>query len=209
MLDNPDANFPSRFVVGIEGRKLRCCYRCDPYLFFFLGCPRIKIVSTRPSVTWTGKRFPFWLNTTCVRNSITGSVCGFLPLSLFIVRWQRERERRRVPLFSSFVVFQRTAGLLVVKERERELSLSLRDGIYETEGKRFCCKEKSRFFIPFLFVVLVVVVFAQISKLKKFRSLNANRSRHIQQLVCISLSSFRMGSNYINDYKFFFLFFSF
>lgn len=95
-------------------------------------------------------------------------------LSLSSLSVGKEREGGS-PFFSSFVVFQRTAGLLVVKER----TLSLRDGIYETEGKRFCCTEKSRFFfIPFLFVVLVVVVFAQISKLKKFRSLNANRSRH-------------------------------
>jgi hypothetical protein len=43
------------------------------------------------------------------------------------------------------------------------------------------------FFIPFLFVVLVVVVFTQISKLKKFRSLNANRSRHNNNNLCVFL----------------------
>lgn len=162
-------------LFKLKGVKIKVLhYRCDPYLFFFLGC-RSDQNRVHPSVrhlNW--KTVPFRLNTTCVRNSITGSVCGFLSLSLFIVRWQR--ERRRVPLFFLFCCVPAHCWIVSCKG---ENSLSLRDGIYETEGKRFCCTEKSRFFfIPFLFVVLVVVVFAQISKLKKFRSLNANRSRH-------------------------------
>jgi hypothetical protein len=125
-------------------------YRCDPYLFFFLGC-RSDQNRVHPSVrhlNW--KTVPFRLNTTCVRNSITGSVCGFLPLSLSSLSVGKEREGGS-PFFSSFVVFQRTAGLLVVK-RER---LSLRDGIYETEGKRFCYMEKSRFLFPFFCVCVL------------------------------------------------------
>jgi hypothetical protein len=53
MQDNPDANFLSRFVIRIEGRTKLRCYTTGVIRTCFSSwvVARIKIVSTRPSVT--------------------------------------------------------------------------------------------------------------------------------------------------------------
>lgn len=71
--------------------------------------------------------------------------------SLSVVAKEREKKEGRL---SSFVVFQRTAGLFSCK-RERELCVM---GIYETEGKRLLLyrrkkKKKNRFFFSFFLLV--------------------------------------------------------
>lgn len=128
-------------------------------------------------------------------DSITGSVCVCVWIppsvsrsSLSVVA--KEREKKKEGRLSSFVVFQRTAGLFSCK-RERELCVM---GIYETEGKRLLLyrrkkKKKNRFFFSFFLVGLFSVEF---QSLRKFLSLNVNRSRQHTTISDIYiLTSFR------------------
>jgi hypothetical protein len=129
-------------------------YRCDPYLFFFLGC-RSDQNRVHPSVrhlNW--KTVPFRLNTTCVRNSITGSVCGFLPLSLSSLSVGKEREREKEgPPFFLFCCVPAHCWIVSCKG-ERENSLSLCVMAYtRRKGNAFVIWKRADFYSLFFVCV--------------------------------------------------------
>lgn len=128
-------------------------------------------------------------------------------LSLFIVRWQR--ERRRVPLFFLFCCVPAHCWIVSCKG-ERENSLSLCVMAYtRRKGNAFVVRKRADFFYSFFICCPRCCCFHSNFKVKEIPVFECQPlTPQQQQLVCISRSSFRMGSNYIND-KFFLFFFNF